>query len=172
MHRAVQRGRAGSKQRAAQASQQGNREPELSFLLQRSGLSRFGTTCPDCRSFYPTLSSPQTRYCSQAVTAVPESVLRNLVTTGYYPTIRPREQSDKWHVEGHFPTFVEIQLCAVRRGVWRHWRRNHSPPDAQNDANQRRKRSPIACFMTSPLTSDIALVSGISFGQTSTQFCA
>jgi hypothetical protein len=36
MHRTMQRGRAGSKQRAAQACQQSNREPELCFLFQRS----------------------------------------------------------------------------------------------------------------------------------------
>ena len=39
-------------------------------------------------------------------------------------------------------------------------------------ANQRRKRSPKACFITWPPTSEMDFVSGISLGQTSTQFCA
>jgi len=39
-------------------------------------------------------------------------------------------------------------------------------------SNQRRNRSPTACFITAPPTSDIDRVSGISFGQASTQFCA
>ncbi len=42
----------------------------------------------------------------------------------------------------------------------------------QSDKFQRRKRSPSACFMTCPPTSEMDLVSGISLGQTSTQFCA
>ena len=33
-----------------------------------------------------------------------------------------------------------------------------------------RNRSPIACFMTAPPTSEIDFVSGMSLGQTSTQF--
>jgi hypothetical protein len=37
---------------------------------------------------------------------------------------------------------------------------------------QRRKRSPRACFITWPPTSEIDLVSGMSLGQTSTQFWA
>ncbi len=41
-----------------------------------------------------------------------------------------------------------------------------------NDKNQRRKRSPNACFMTWPPTSEMDFVSGISLGQTSTQFWA
>ena len=41
-----------------------------------------------------------------------------------------------------------------------------------NDKNQRRKRSPSACFMTCPPTSEMDLVNGMSLGQTSTQFCA
>jgi len=41
---------------------------------------------PDCLRFYDRLSSPQTTYCSQPVTAVPKPVLEHLVTTGYYPT--------------------------------------------------------------------------------------
>ncbi len=45
-------------------------------------------------------------------------------------------------------------------------------PNPQSDKNQRRKRSPRACFMTCPLTSEIDFVSGISLGQTSTQFWA
>src|SRR6266571_3578236 len=38
--------------------------------------------------------------------------------------------------------------------------------------NQRRKRSPTACFITPPPTSEIERVNGISLGQASTQFCA
>jgi len=38
--------------------------------------------------------------------------------------------------------------------------------------DQRRKRSPSACFMTCPPTSEMDLVSGMSLGQTSTQFWA
>jgi hypothetical protein len=41
-----------------------------------------------------------------------------------------------------------------------------------SDKNQRRKRSPMACFMTAPPTSEMDRVSGMSLGQTSTQFCA
>lgn len=37
---------------------------------------------------------------------------------------------------------------------------------------QRWNKSPIACFMTSPPTSEIDRVSGMSFGQDSRQFCA
>ena len=39
-------------------------------------------------------------------------------------------------------------------------------------ADYRLNRSPMACFMTAPPTSEIDRVSGISFGQASTQFCA
>jgi hypothetical protein len=38
--------------------------------------------------------------------------------------------------------------------------------------NYRRSKLLIACFMTAPLTSEIDCVSGMSFGQASTQFCA
>lgn len=43
MNRAVQIRGAGSKQRAAQQCQGSNREPELCFLFQRSGLKFSGT---------------------------------------------------------------------------------------------------------------------------------
>jgi hypothetical protein len=51
-------------------------------------------------------------------------------------------------------------------------RRQSSLISASFKIDQLRKRSPMACFMTAPPTSEIDLVSGISLGQTSTQFCA
>jgi len=73
---------------------------------------------PDCRTFYDRLSSPQTRYCSQPVTAVPNPVLQHLVTTGYYPTCKPQEHLHGWHAEGHPPAPAEIGLSTVGTVVW------------------------------------------------------
>src|SRR5579863_5246007 len=83
MHAAMQVGGTGSKQRAAQACQTGNTQPELCFSSQRSGLKFPVQLAHDWRTFYLTVSSRQTRYCLRAVTAVPKSIPQNLVTTGY-----------------------------------------------------------------------------------------
>src|ERR1700684_102040 len=58
--------------------------------------------------------------------------------------------------KGQTARFALCPLCSLWLKIWFY----------------RRKRSPSACFMTAPPTSEIALVSGISLGQTSTQFCA
>jgi hypothetical protein len=109
---------------------------------------------PDCRTFYATLSSPQTRYCFQAVTAVPKFVLQNLVTTGYYAIAMLESTLYKWHAEGHFHRFFEIQLCAASRGTWRPQGQENARSNVQSDANQRRKRSPEENMRSIALDSD------------------
>ncbi len=70
---------------------------------------------------------------------------------------------------------ANLRICPASRHLARFGCRLIPPGWAvsrQSDKFQRRKRSPSACFMTCPPTSEMDLVSGISLGQTSTQFCA
>ena len=76
------------------------------------------------------------------------------------------------HTGCHFYPLITNDLCAIATMSCKSMQPTLGAALWRCDKNQRRKRSPMACFMTCPLTSEIDFVSGISLGQTSTQFCA
>src|SRR5271155_5029130 len=94
---------------------------------------------------------------------------RLLVTTGYFLDLATRSDKD-----GSTRNATPARDCAPThvlpaQAVSSMRDRTGQVCWGRNDKNQRRKRSPMACFITSPPTSEIAFVSGISLGQTSTQ---
>ena len=92
-----------------------------------------------------------------------------MITIGYPLPLNASIQA----VEGPFSA-VALQGRYLRYslGLGRNLDVTEAAQVAVIDKNQRRKRSPRACFMTWPPTSEMDLVRGISLGQTSTQFCA
>src|SRR5262249_19233212 len=81
-------------------------------------------------------------------------------------------QPKEGHTVCQFYLLITNDLCAAKTASCKFVQLGLVADLWRCDRNQRRERSPMACFMTSRLTSEIELVSGISLGQTSTQFWA
>src|SRR5579864_2194686 len=124
------------------------------------------------------LSSSPTRYGDRVITCVPKKpVWRGYCPLGYLRYCRAGQPTSKllWANDGPFQADIKASLCTALAATWgikmtlrpaRLWALR------KNDKNQRRKRSPRACSITCPPTSEIDFVSGMSLGQTSTQFWA
>ena len=66
----------------------------------------------------------------------------------------------------------QLRLSGVKTKSLKNRAAEKSGPDTNLLIIYLRNKSPTACFITCPATCEIELVSGISFGQISTQFCA
>src|SRR6202451_3984128 len=93
-----------------------------------------------------------------------------IITISYRKTIRKRfnrgPASDKKQLRKRATGVSFRKVAPASR--WPTRRRDGGA--TPREKSYRRKRSPMACFITSPLTFEMALVSGISLGQISTQF--
>jgi hypothetical protein len=171
---AVQIGCAGGKQRAAEAGQ--HREKKnlpLYFHFHEVGPVVSGTA-------WPTTGGDSTPCCQEAQ---PKNAVRPLRTV-------PKSLTNVWLLVVTVAcSSGKLIIQTAREGPSQTgpgsplmWPANSAlaafrcqavlPGCCRSDKNQRRKRSLMACFMTSPLTSEMERVRGISFGQTSTQFWA